>query len=264
GDLEGVAAEECSLLSAVTGGFAAVNIDQPLIRRHLPDGGVTIATFGRGDDADLRLSAARYEHPWLHFEVNGRFEYRLPMPGAHNAVNALGAIAIARRLGFEHEEIAERLSGLTPPPMRCEIVVDGELTVLNDSYNANPQSVLAALEMLLTQPCGGRRVAIIGEMRELGAAALRLHRVIAERLRDSSLDEIGLVGPAAELMSDVLRDDRPFGPNIERYASVADVAERLPGRLRPGDVVLLKGSRAVGLERLVEPVLRRGRLTPTG
>ena len=91
------------------------------MRDYLAAAGVTIATFGRATDADLRISRVRYDHPWLHFTVNDRFDYRLPMPGAHNAHNAAAAIAVARRLGFSQEEFAARLATVQPPPLRCEI-----------------------------------------------------------------------------------------------------------------------------------------------
>ena len=91
GDLRGVAAEECSILPCVEeGGFAAVNVDWPGMREFLPKSGITVATFGRSEEADVRVTAVRYESPWLHFTINDRFEYRLRMPGVHNAVNAAG------------------------------------------------------------------------------------------------------------------------------------------------------------------------------
>ena len=77
-----------------------------------------MATFGRSAEADLRITQTRYDPPWLRFLLNDRFEYRLRMPGAHNAINAAAAIAIARRWGLEHEEIAERLASFVALPMR--------------------------------------------------------------------------------------------------------------------------------------------------
>jgi len=261
-DLEGVAAEECALLAHLRGGFAAVNVDRPLIRRHLPADGLTVVTFGAEPDADLRVDAVEYAAPWLRFRVNERFTYRLPMPGRHNAVNALGAIAVARRLGWDHGEIAARLEGFAPPPMRCELVTQGGVTFLNDAYNANPTSAAAALEMLMAHPCGGRRVVVFGEMRELGRQRAALHRQVAEWLRDSGVGLVALVGPAVELMGPTLKGDGLFGPEVLHAATVEACAERLAGRLAAGDVVLLKASRAVGLERLLT-LLGSGQPQPT-
>jgi len=258
GDLAGVATEECSLLEGLPpGGFAAVNIDSPLARDRLPPAGVTRVTFGAHADADLRVTQAQHESPWLHFTLNGRFEYRLRGAGTHNAWNAAGAIAVARRLGFEHAEIAARLESFVFPPMRTELVQLGGVTLINDAYNANPVSALAAIRTLEAQPARGRRIAVLGEMRELGGQSQELHRQVAQRLRDGQVDHVMLVGEAARTLYDGLSDDARSGPSVECCADVAACAARLPKIVQDGDVVLLKASRAVGLERVVEP-LRQG------
>ena len=255
GDLDGVAAEECSILSYVDeGGFAAVNTDWPRIREFMPERRMTLATFGREADADLRVTATRYEMPWLHFELNGRFEYRLRMPGVHNAINAAGAIAIARRLGFEHEEIAERLTSFAALPMRSEVLKLGGVTVINDAYNANPASTLAAIDALEALSVTGRRVVVFGEMRELGAQSAKLHGKVAERLKAGTAEQVLLVGAAVEMMHDVLADGTLFGPRVECCETVEQCGEKLVAMLRDGDAVLLKASRAVGLDRLVTPL----------
>ncbi len=254
-NLEGVAAEECSLLDELSAaGFAAINIDWPRIRDYLPRGNLTVVTFGRSPEADLRITATRYESPWLHFEINARFAYRLRAPGAHNALNAAAAIAIARRLGFEHEQIAARLESFALPAMRSQVIEAGGLTLVNDAYNANPDSAAAAIAALEEMPARGRRVLVFGEMCELGAASERFHRQIAERLLESRIDLVVLVGPAAEMMGPVLAGERLFGPRLHTCPDVPQAAALLAELLRPGDVAWFKASRAVGLERAVEDV----------
>jgi UDP-N-acetylmuramoyl-tripeptide--D-alanyl-D-alanine ligase len=254
-DLHGVAAEECSVLAAVSeGGFAAVNVDWPQVSDYLPERGVTVATFGRSAAADLRITETRYEAPWLRFVLNGRFEYRLRTPGAHNAANATGAIAVARRWGLEHEEIAARLEAFALPPMRTEILTMGGVAVVNDTYNSNPDSAIAAIEALEAMPASGRRVVAFGEMRELGPRSAELHRKVAERLRHSAANHVLLVGAAGELMYGVLREESLFGPQVDCCETVDACLERLLQVLRDGDVLLLKASRAVELDRLVEPL----------
>jgi UDP-N-acetylmuramoyl-tripeptide--D-alanyl-D-alanine ligase len=261
-DLEGVAREECSVLGKLeAGGFAAVNVDSPVIRPHLPKGGITLATFGLAEDADLRLTEVREGSTGVQFTLNGRFSYRLPVAGEHNAVNATGAIAIARRLGFDHAEIAARLESFVLPPMRTEVLELDGVTVVNDAYNANPRSSLAALEVLESLPCRGRRLLVFGEMLELGGQSAKLHREVAQRLVSSQVDRIYLVGSAVGLMSEVLREGQLFGPRVEYCVSLDECSQRLRQELQPGDLVLLKASRAVGLDRLVEP-LRQHRPTP--
>lgn len=262
GSLEGVAEEECAILPCIRrGGFAAVNHEQPAVRDRMRGPHYTLTTFGRAADADLRVTSVRYEAPWLHFAINERFGYRLRLVGEHNAINAAGAIAIARRLGYDHSEIAARLETFVGPPMRNEVLHVGGVTLLNDAYNANPASALAALESFERLPCRGRKTVVFGEMRELGIHSAALHRKMAVRLRESRLDRVLLVGPAGELMYDALSERRLFGPAVERCRDLDETLARLLADLREGDAVLLKGSRAVGLERLVEPL--RLRLEPS-
>src|SRR5262249_54279918 len=140
-DIEGVAAEECSVLERVQpGGFAALNADSPHARVHTPPAHLTVVRFGWDTSADLRLTASSYEAPWLAFELNGRFRYRMPVIGRHNASNAAGAIAIARRMGMDHAEIAAQLETFHLPPMRGEVFELAGATWINDAYNSNPAS----------------------------------------------------------------------------------------------------------------------------
>lgn len=253
GDLAGVAAEECALLQHVRpGGFAAVNIDAPEVQPYLGSAQRTTLTFGCSDAADLRITSHDVEGAGLRFTLNNRFVHRLPVAGRHNAVNATAAIAVARRRGMDHAEIAARLETFVAPPMRNELHVTQGVTVLNDAYNANPQSALAAIETFESMPCTGRRIVVFGEMRELGRGSDAQHRRIAERLRTAAVDVVFLVGAAADWMHDTLASPGLFGPRVEACADVDDCGRRLQETVRAGDAVLLKASRAVELERVAE------------
>lgn len=265
GDLDGVAAEECAILGRLRNkGFAAVNIETPVLKKHLPMDGVRVTTFGQTPEADVRLTDLGYEPPWLRFKLNERFSFRLRLVGLHNAVNAAAAVTIARRLGFDYGEAAVRLESFVAPPMRNELSEAGGITIVNDAYNANPQSAAAAIDVLEQMPCKGQRVAVFGEMRELGSKSADLHRRVAERLRDSSVNRVVLVGSATDVMQEAFAGGGLFGPSVERCADVEDCLERLAGSLRPGDVVLLKASRAIELDRLVQPLRTRLAAQPTG
>ncbi len=265
GDLDGVAAEECSILGKLgKKGFAAINIDTPQIEGHLPADGPHRATFGWNPRADVRLTDARHETAWLHFRLNDRFPFRLRLVGMHNAVNAAGAVTVARRLGFDYGEAAVRLESFVPPPMRNEVVEAGGVTIINDAYNANPASSAAAIDTLEQMPCRGRRIAVFGEMRELGRHSAELHRKVAARLRAGGVAHVLLVGEGTGPMHEALTDGGLFGPTVERCERVEDCLERLAGAIRSGDVVLLKASRAVELDKLVEPLKERLTATPAG
>ncbi len=250
GSLEGVAAEECSVLDALRDdALAIVNIDTPLVRPHLARFRGRRVTFGQAENADLRVDAIRLEPPGLRFRINQRFEYVLAVPGEHNALNAAAAVAVARRLGLEHAEAAERLAGFVSPPMRMQVLSMGGVTVLNDAYNANPTSMLAALETLERWPAA-RRIAVLGEMRELGRHAAEAHARVGRRALNGAMEVVLLVGAAAQSMLAGVA-----GAAAARAVRCADAAEAgawLRSETRAGDVVLVKASRAVELERAVD------------
>lgn len=262
-DLAGVAAEEAAVLKHLkTGGFAALNCDSPEMQPFLNAHGPNIATFGRAESADVRVTKIQYSHPWLNFTLNDRFPYRLSMPGAHNAVNAAGAAMIARRLGFDHPEIAARLETFSPPPMRTDVQRIGPITIINDAYNANPSSAFAAIELLESMPAEGRRILVFGEMRELGLQRVAMHHRVAQRIAAGTLQHVVFVGPAADLMAPALSNGSSGRLGVDTAESVDAAASILQALLQPGDVVLLKASRAVGLERILGPL--RSALAPPG
>lgn len=257
GDLAGVAREECAILAHVKrGGFAAVNIDWPGIREHLPLGrGVTIATFGGAESgADLRVTNPRVADGRLSFQLNGRLDLRLPTINVCNASNAVAAVAVARRMGLRDEEITARLESFSPPPMRSEVQTVGGVTLVNDAYNANPHSMRAAIETLAALPAK-RRVFVAGEMRELGRSSAAMHADIATRLaNDGRIDQIVTVGDAAVLMNAGLRN---ASAAVQAVADPLAAAAHLANWVAPGDAVLFKASRAVGLEAAVKALGER-------
>jgi UDP-N-acetylmuramoyl-tripeptide--D-alanyl-D-alanine ligase len=201
----------------------------------------------------LNLAAEGEKGPGVvqEFTVNGRFAYRLNVPGRHNVLNALAAIGVARRFGMNDSEIADRLATFELPPMRLDSRRVGSLTLINDAYNANPASMAAGVDVLTSTPAEGRRVLIMGDMRELGAAAVDLHRETGERVGRSPLDVVISVGEHAKVVRDAVQ--AAGGGRIETHAyATTDLARRrLASLLRAGDTVLVKGSRAMALEKLI-------------
>ena len=172
------------------------------------------------------------------------------MPGMHNAFNALAAIAVAQRFGLNQDEAADALADYAGEEMRLETIAAGAVTIINDAYNANPASLLAAGAVLAGWE-GKRRVLVAGEMRELGPDSMRLHQSAGEALAAMGLDLVVGVG---EMGGQIAEAAERAGAAAERIASVKKACAALPKMLKRGDVVLLKGSRAVGMERLVDPI----------
>jgi UDP-N-acetylmuramoyl-tripeptide--D-alanyl-D-alanine ligase len=177
----------------------------------------------------------------------GEHRFKLPFVEAYNLDNALAAIAVGVALGFPLDAMADRAPGIVFSRLRGELVELPEKAILiNDCYNANPISMRAALDHLASLSTEGRRLAVLGEMRELGPDAAAYHREIGEYARERGVELIIAVGVHAS----------EYRPDEEvRDADAA--ADALAAALRPGDAVLVKGSRAVGLERVAEKLAGR-------
>jgi len=217
------------------------------------------------------FSWVRRDQQGLRFSVNQSEPFRLPYLGEHNALNAIVAVLIGRKLGLHDQIIGRSLTVATTPPMRLQLIkllphhgiADRPLVVINDAYNANPESVLQALITLSNFPTpgqDGRRIAVLGDMFELGANAGAEHRHIGRALSQfesgpNCIHAVVLIGKlsacTAEELAPRWKDDR--------LRIFAEWDDSLPGKLAqfvgPGDVVLIKASRGMALERLI-PALR--------
>jgi UDP-N-acetylmuramoyl-tripeptide--D-alanyl-D-alanine ligase len=182
----------------------------------------------------------------------GGLRLQLPLEGRHNARNLLLATAVALELGVPAAALAELNVAL--PGGRARRLQLGEVELLDETYNASPEAVLAALD-LLAAPAGGRRFAVLGTMLELGERSLELHRMVAARARELALDGLLIVVPEAE--GQAMEAAAAGLPRLEWVGSPEQAAEVLLGWLQPGDRVLLKGSRGVALERML-PLLEAG------
>ena len=218
-DLEGVAREEAAILPHVRpGGLVLVPASAGNLLAPYYDVQEDVALLSITDDAGVPLE--------------------LPLAGMHNRMNAALALAVARRLGAATTQAAEALKNCATPPGRMQVLrLKQNVTLINDAYNANPDSMRVALDHLSTLT--GRKVAILGDMRELGEQAPELHQAI-ESYASEAADETILIGES-------------FGAD----AWSADFAERVAARVRPGDTVLLKASRGMRLERLIPAIEAR-------
>jgi UDP-N-acetylmuramoyl-tripeptide--D-alanyl-D-alanine ligase len=220
-----------------------------------------VIRFGRlAKTADV--TADRFERG----ETGTRFRLRtpageaavvLPLPGAHQAINFLAASAVAVAAGATASDCAAAAPGLGPPAHRGELRRHGSGALLyDDSYNANPASLRAALDTL-AEFAATRRIAVLGDMRELGEDEVTWHRELG-RYAAERVDRLVCVGDLARSYGEEAAENGFPGAAIDYLTSAEDAARLLDGILREGDVVLVKGSRAVGLDRAVE-ILRQPR-----
>jgi UDP-N-acetylmuramoyl-tripeptide--D-alanyl-D-alanine ligase len=230
-------------------GRAVIPADEEALEPHLHERLVTI-TFGPGGDVfcrsqtgDGRSTDAVIGTP------DGEERFRFPFGEAHNLQNALAAIAIGAAIEAPLSEMSQRAPRVTFSRLRGELIeLAGEILLVNDCYNANPVSMRAALEHLASLEAGGRHAAVLGEMKELGSNAEQYHREVGAHARQLGVGPIVGVGELA----------RDYAPDA--WAPEAEAAIPLvEAMVEPGDAVLIKGSRAVGLELVTdELVAHRG------
>ena len=214
-----------------------------------------VCRIGFGEKNDWRIREPRTDARGVNFHVmapNAAFsgDYRVNLLGRHQVTNATLAIAVGAELGLSAEEIRRGLVSCQPPKMRLQVSEAHGVHILNDAYNANADSMLAALETLSEFPCSGRRIAVLGDMAELGehthAAHVEIGRKAAE-LGDLRLVTVGqMAGLTAQAAREAgLRD-------VTECRDVAEAMTALKEMAREGDVILLKASRVTGLERVSE------------
>lgn len=244
-----LAAEKRRLIEAVgPRGTAILNADDRRVAgfRRLHDG--PAVTFGIEREADVRAEAVvELGADGTRFRVAGH-DMAAALPGRHNVYNILAAIAAIGVLGIGPERLAGPVSRLRPTAMRGTVRKAGGVTVIDDCYNANPAATEAMLRVL-SGTAASRRIAVLGEMRELGARSRELHRRIGTAVASAGVDYlVGVGGDAAEIV-------RSAGVPAEFHASARAAARRVTSFVRSGDAVLIKASRGVGLERVRDPLL---------
>ncbi|WP_406182185.1 UDP-N-acetylmuramoyl-tripeptide--D-alanyl-D-alanine ligase [Streptomyces sp. NBC_01006] len=256
-----------ALPSEADGGVAVLNADDPLVRAMSARTKARTVLFGEADDADVRASEVRMtpagQPSFTLHTPTGCGEVTLRLYGEHHVSNALAAAAVAHVLGMSVEEIATALSGAgTLSRWRMEVTerADG-VTIVNDAYNANPESMRAALRALAAmggaaRADGGRTWAVLGPMAELGDASLAEHDAVgrlAVRLNVSKLVAVG--GREASWLQLGAYNEGSWGEESVVVSDAQAAIDLLRSELRPGDVVLVKASRSVGLERVALALL---------
>ena len=250
GDIEGVARAKGELFEhAPDDAVCILNADDPWAPLWLRLAGERrVIRFGlEAEDAEIR---AEWEGGNGGSDVSlytplGEARFHLPLPGRHNVMNALAAAAAAHALGLKPDVSAQGLSSVRPVGGRQEVLpgLNGA-RLIHDAYNANPASLAVALEFLATQP--GERWLVLGDMGELGPASEALHRQIGRQARDAGVSRLYALGPLAA------RAAEAFGGDGQPFDDIDQLAARLRPELHRGVNLLVKGSRAMRMERLVE------------
>jgi UDP-N-acetylmuramoyl-tripeptide--D-alanyl-D-alanine ligase len=267
-NVEGIAAEKAAIMEGLEpGGVAVLNADiaeAPILWAKAVDCGAAVLGFGRSAD-DYRLTEAQVTGDETRVTATAQgqpLDFTLHTAGAHFAMNALGALASLKALGADADRALASLGRWTPVTgrgVRESVPIGaGTLTLIDDSYNANPASMAAALAVLAAAPSAGRRIAILGDMKELGPQAMSLHSGLADLPAMAGIDLVHCVGP----LMGVLYDRLPAGKRGHSGTTAPDMAARLVGGLRAGDIVLVKGSLSMGLGLIVDAIRKIGHGAP--
>ena len=233
--------------------IAVLNSDDESLLARTKVGKKRVVTFATERKADFRADDVSFSDKGeVSFVINSKFSVRLRLMGRHNVYNALAAFAVGSLWQVDPKRAVEALESFTPPDLRMELEEFDGIKVLNDSYNANPASMANALETLRQIRTSGRRIAVLGDMLELGDKSQSLHQEIGNKVFDSGVDILVTVGELSKWIARAAREKGLDHSSITSFEHKAEVSAFLRENLKPGDVVLVKGSRKLKLEDVVE------------
>lgn len=256
GDLVGVAQEEGTLAELLPAdGRLFVNVDSPWMEHILRRATCPVVKVSQREKGDWSGKLARSDINGSEIEVSAPKEefngiYRIPLLGRHQITNALLALAIGAELGLSPAELKRGLAECPVPKMRLQVSERKGVTVLDDSYNANADSMLAALQTLVDLPCNGRRMAVIGDMAELGSSAAAAHAEVGRHAADLKIDGLLAVGRMGQVTASAAKVGGI--PLVKECADTEVAAAELKQWLQPGDLLLVKASRSSRVERVLE------------
>ncbi|MFB5266208.1 UDP-N-acetylmuramoyl-tripeptide--D-alanyl-D-alanine ligase [Paenibacillus enshidis] len=261
GSREEIARAKLEIISGLKpGGLLICNGDEPLLPAILAEPEterpetMKIVTFGLLQDNDDYPTGMTTHDQGIIFtsRMGGQEAFNLPLLGRHNVVNCLAAMAVAQHFGVGIEQMRQGLAGLKLTGMRIEVISCGNgLTLLNDTYNASPLSMKAAIDTLAGYSRENRKVAVLGDMLELGPQEEQLHREIGLYAASAGVEMLFTYGPLGSHIAEGARENMAHD-SVHAYSGKDDLAAALRAMLRAGDVVLFKASRGMKLETVVD------------
>jgi UDP-N-acetylmuramoyl-tripeptide--D-alanyl-D-alanine ligase len=259
GSMEGSAQAKAELLDLLpSDGLAMLNADDPYFDYLAARAQCRVVSFGYSAMADVRASMVTSDArqgTTFRLHLPGKVRptiVRMKVHGTHNVTNALAAAAVGAALNLSGAMIAQGLSRFRPAAMRSQVVTLQGVHFINDCYNANPASMNAALQLLAQWRPARDRIAVLGDMLELGAETGRLHRQVGQFLATQGLSRLIACGALGRDIAEGARQGGMTGSQIDEVDDAAAAADFLKKILRQGDVVLVKASRGMKMEQVVQ------------
>ena len=252
--IEGVAAAKRELIEALpSGGIAVLNADDPLVIRFREAHPGRTITFGLSADADVRAENVECTSEGVRFRAGGA-EFASSFLGRHGILNLLAGIAVAGIYGIHPEQLTDMVSQLSPGSMRGQWLRHKGILILNDCYNSNPDAARAMIDVLRDTPAK-RRIAVLGEMLELGRWSETLHREVGRYVATTGINVLVGIRGAARYLVDSAREAGQAVDAAFFFDDAAAAGDQLRKIAREGDVILFKGSRGTHVERALERFL---------
>lgn len=252
GTREAIRDEKLTIAAGIQGkGVLVLNVDDPLLSGSRATSRYKLMTYGI-DRGQIRPEDLAFDAEGRASFRIGRTKFRLNVPGRHNVYNALAAIAVGIHHRIPKARISEALAGFTASKNRLQVKRLAGLTVMDDCYNANPSSTRSALSTLGSFTTQGRRIAVLGDMLELGEHGERLHREVGNYLVEMGVDELFTFGSLSRHVNQAARDKGLPRARAHHFADFDFMCAELIKTVSAGDVVLVKASRGMRLERVFE------------
>lgn len=252
GSIEGVASAKGEILENLrAGGVFVYNTDNPWCVKIASEFRGDAVSFGFNPNAQIRCTDVRKKDSGYALTINGILETDFPIPGYHNIYNCMASFAVCHALGHNLCGLKGAFSSFTLPQMRIEQQRIGNITLINDAYNANPASVRAALEYFNEIDATGKKVFICGDMLELGEESFQLHREIGEMVARLSIDLLWTVGERAYEIAKAAKSAGMHEKQVASFGDIADITVSEIRKLRENDMVLIKGSRGMHMENII-------------
>ena len=249
--LDEIAEEKLSLFNTLPeDGITFKNIDNKYIKQYTPHT-KRVVTYGVENPAQYRAFFASLDaYSRVSCQMNALGRVRLRAPGMFQMTNALAAAAVGNTFGVPGRAIKEELENFRGVPGRVNIIEKDDCTIIDDTYNANPNSMRESIDILAKMPAGNRRIAILGDMLELNSTAEKKHREIGAYLVDHKIDVIVGVGPLSRNIIDGA--SALNGATTYHFSDYRECINKIKDVIRAGDIILVKGSHGIHLEHVVE------------